>query len=76
MGWTYDIFSIVRYEGLHFGLSLAAGWLAYSSISTILSRTGLRDAFPRWPMPLLVSLAALSFAVLAHVLEDFTLGWF
>jgi hypothetical protein len=76
MLWGYPISSILKYEAFHFGFSAFVGWLAYSLTSTILWRTGLKDFIPRRCMSLLPLLVSLSFAVLAHVVEDYTLNWF
>ena len=72
--WT--VLHILRCEVCHFGLSAVVGWLAYWLTSTILSRTGLREKLPERTTFLLLLLAALSCALLAHVLEDYTVNWF
>ena len=72
-----SIFYIARSLVFHFGLSACAGWLGYSLTRTILlrttgSRNGVVGFFIRHS-PLLV---ALSCAVLAHIVQDYTVHWF
>jgi hypothetical protein len=72
----YNILYIIECEACHFGLSAVVGWLAYWPTATILSRTGLQVIFPERRIYLLLLLVALSCAVLAHIVEDYTINWF
>jgi len=72
----FHVSYVIACEACHFGLSAVVGWLAYWSTSTIFSRTGLRAMLPGWRIYLLLLLVALSCAVLAHVVEDYTIDWF
>ena len=72
----YDILLVLRWEACHFGLSAFVGWLAYWLTLTTFSRTGLRVVLASRLTRLLPLLVAFSCAVLAHIVEDYTLGWF
>lgn len=76
MLWGFHVSYIIGSEACHFGLSAVVGWLAYWSTSTILSRSGLRAILPGWRISLSLLLVSLSCAVLAHVVEDYTIDWF
>ena len=73
---SWSVFYILKCEACHFGLSAVVGWLAYLLTSTILSRTGLREKLPGRITFLLPLLVALACALLAHVLDDYTVDWF
>ena len=72
-----DIIWAIRCEAYHFLLSGFVGLLGYWLISTILLRTTYFQkqvgVFSTHQFSLLV---ALCFAVLAHILQDYLLGWF
>ena len=72
----FAISDIIRFEAFHFGLSAAVGWLAYWLMLTILSHSGLRDLLHGRLISLLPLYAALSCAVLAHIVEDYTINIF
>ena len=72
----YNILYIIKCEAYHFGLSAVVGWLGYWSTSIILSRTGLQAILTGRRTFLLLLLVALSCAVLAHIVEDYTINWF
>jgi hypothetical protein len=72
----YNILYIIKCEACHFGLSAVVGWLGYWSTLTILSRTGLQAILTARRTFLLLLLVALSYAVLAHIVEDYTINWF
>ena len=72
----YNVSFVIACEVRHFGLSAFVGWLAYRSTSTIFSRSGLRAVIPERRIFLLLLLVALSCAVLAHIVEDYTINWF
>jgi hypothetical protein len=76
MIWGYNALYVLKCEACHFGLSAFVGWLAYWSTSTIFSLTGLKGILPERRTYILLLLVALSFAVLAHIVEDYTLDWF
>ena len=75
-GQNWSVFYIVRSLTYHFILSAFVGWLAYSLTLTILSRTGLRGKPAEQTISRLALLVALSCAVLAHIVEDFTINRF
>ena len=62
----------------HFVLSGGVGWLVYFWTSTTLRRwhSGPRLMKGAFSIRSFSLLLALSFAVLAHTLEDYTLNWF
>jgi len=73
----FTILHIIRCVVCHFGLSCFVGWLAYLLTSTILSHTIGSQTSAEGSSIRRFSLAvALCFAVLAHILEDYMLGWF
>jgi hypothetical protein len=72
----WDIWYVLKCEGFHFGLSALAGFLGAWLTLTILLHSGLMAKLPGRCIYLLLLLAALSFAVLSHVAEDYILNWF
>ena len=72
----FPVWYVIKCEACHFGFSAVVGSLAYWLTSIMLSRTGLRAMVPVRRISLWLLLVALSFAVLAHVLEDRFLNWF
>ena len=61
----------------HFLLAFGAGFLAFLLTSTMLSHiTGSLTLMPGSCIHRCSLLVALCFAVAAHVLEDYYLGWF
>ncbi len=74
--WGYDIYQILSSGVFHFMLSAFVGWLVWRWMLTMHSHTGLKslmDDFSIFPSWLVLS---LSFSIVAHVLQDYTLGWF
>ena len=73
----YSLLKIVLSEVAHFGLSAYAGWLGYSLTQIIQLRIiSHRNLACVSRIPHVSYLAGLSFAIAAHVLEDYYLGWF
>ena len=73
----YKISLIIRCLVSHFGLSAFVGSLAYLLTWTILSHiTGLEGLMGGFPIHHFSLLVALSFSALAHILQDYFLGWF
>jgi len=72
-----EIIDVLRYEALHFLLSGFVGLLGYWLILTILSRTTyFKKQVGVFSTHQFSLLAALCFAALAHISQDYLLGWF
>lgn len=72
----YPISQVVAYSGLHFLLSGWVAWLAYSWMSTTLSRILPMGRRAGTSTAWLSFWLSLSFALLAHIFEDYLIGWF
>ena len=72
----WNILFISKRLGAHFGLSSLVGWLGYSLTSTIPYLTGYQVRLLGQSINLLPLSLALSFALLSHLVEDYTINRF
>lgn len=72
----WGLFWILCAPALHFLLSACVGSLVYWLIGTMWQRGILELKISDSSIHLYLLSLGLSFAVLVHVLEDYTLGWF
>jgi hypothetical protein len=76
LGQNWSVLFISRRLGAHFGLSSLVGWAGYSLTSTIQYLTGYQVKLLGQSINLLPFLLALSFALLSHLVEDYTINRF